>query len=78
MKLQTQPHSPLTLGEFITSVYDACAASKAAAIVRLALETQKVLLRGNPPPVWQPQRSPATTHRPKPIAHRPPVPSSPP
>ena len=63
MKLQTQPHSPLTLGEFITTVYDACAASKAAAIIRLTLETQKVLLR-DPPPVWQPQRSPSTAHRP--------------
>lgn len=57
MKMQPHPQPPLTLGEFIMHAYDVCAASQAAAIVRLALETQRVLLRGNPRFAWQPGRS---------------------
>lgn len=63
MKMHPHPQTPLTLGEFIMHAYDVCAVSQAAAIVRLALETQRVLLRGNPRSAWQPGRSAHTRAR---------------
>ena len=85
MKMHTHPKATITLGEFIMHVYDACTAPKAEVLVRLALKTQQVMWRGNPPPAGQHHHSilsPGRTVHPKSVRaqyhgsrhHQPPTP----
>lgn len=73
MTMQPHPKTTLTLGQFIMQMYDTCAASQAGALVRLALETQRVLVAGNPWPHGPPHGhslSPVHSPRPGPLASR--------